>query len=463
MSSIKQIILLGFVILLSYLFYVKTLSFFFVSDDFFFISFQTLIDSIRFRPDFPHYIPVFMAFMWLLRAIFGPNPTAYHTITVFLHLLNGILVYVLGTKITRNKTLSIAATLLFSFFFTHYEVVFWITGIATSLMTLFYLIGLLAFIRFSNNSRPAWYGIFLISFLAATLSHEFAISLLYACLMYNLMFTKKYLSVSSNFRIFLIPTLLTVLLLSLKISHFSQPSMIHVASLSSFVESSVKSFSYLIFPFPGITDLLPKWTHILVSISLASCYFILFYHNNMIRYFFLWLVITIVLFCLVSVPQARYLYLSSIPAIYVLLLGIFEFRKIKIRYILIILCFFTNLSFLYNQYVIWKKSSEIVKNVTTDFKQMFPVYPTDKKIIFINFPDSLNGPPWNAYLFRNGMEETIEYLYGVFPSNVQYARTMPLTLRLRNDPYLKTIPNGFIVVYDNEINKIILVPKIEEL
>jgi len=94
---------------------------------------------------------------------------------------------------------------------------------------------------------------------------------------------------------------------------------------------------------------------------------------------------------------------------------------------------------------------------------MFPVYPTDKKIIFINFPDSLNGPPWNAYLFRNGMEETIEYLYGVFPSNVQYARTMPLTLRLRNDPYLKTIPNGFIVVYDNEINKIILVPKIEEL
>jgi len=116
-------------VIINLLFYLPSLKFFFVSDDFYFLSVNSLIEALKFRPDFNHHIPVFWFVIWLIKSIFGLSPFIFHLVTLLVHVLNVILVYFLGLLLIKNKTLALLAAIIYSFFFSHYEVVYWVTGL----------------------------------------------------------------------------------------------------------------------------------------------------------------------------------------------------------------------------------------------------------------------------------------------------------------------------------------------
>ncbi|KKS73880.1 MAG: hypothetical protein UV46_C0059G0014 [Candidatus Gottesmanbacteria bacterium GW2011_GWC2_42_8] len=156
-------------------------------------------------------------------------------------------------------------------------------------------------------------------------------------------------------------------------------------------------------PLPQVLEKIPDVGIIILFILIIY----LLLRNFRRQHFFLvlWLESTILLFSATSLPQARYYYLSSIPAIYLLI----DILKKEGRIFLFIILI-SNLAFLGRQSQLWRQSGliteKIVRQISRELKALLP----DKKLYVISLPDSLNGPPWHAYLFRNGLKEAVELI-----------------------------------------------------
>ncbi len=155
-----------------FFFYLPSVKLYFAADDFFYTSFFDIKQIIGFFPGLYHYSPIFWFFMFLLRNLSGLNSSLFHLTAVILHLINISLVYILGGIILKNKLKTFLSSLLYAFFFSHYEVVYWVTGIDTSLMTFFYLSGLYFYIIFTEKRKPAYLYLFNLFTVLALLTHE---------------------------------------------------------------------------------------------------------------------------------------------------------------------------------------------------------------------------------------------------------------------------------------------------
>ena len=170
----------------------------------------------------------------------------------------------------------------------------------------------------------------------------------------------------------------------------------------NFLKGEVLSHLQLFLPLPQVLEKIPDVGIIILFILIIY----LLLRNFRRQHFFLvlWLESTILLFSATSLPQARYYYLSSIPAIY-LLVDILDLKNnLELREMI------SNLAFLGRQSQLWRQSGliteKIVRQISRELKALLP----DKKLYVISLPDSLNGPPWHAYLFRNGLKEAVELI-----------------------------------------------------
>lgn len=123
-------------------------------------------------------------------AVWGINPLGYHLTNILIHTANTFLVFILVIQLIRHwsssklntKTL-IAGTitaLLFGIHPLHVESVAWISERKDVLCAFFFLISLLAYLKYataSNSKKPAFYIASLVSFLFALLSKPMAVSL----------------------------------------------------------------------------------------------------------------------------------------------------------------------------------------------------------------------------------------------------------------------------------------------
>jgi len=111
-------------------------------------------------------------------AFWGLNPVGYHLSNVFLHGLNVLLVYFLLRSLTGAAPAGVLAGALFwGIHPLRVESVAWITERKDVQFCFFYLVCLLAYLRFQKNRRWAWYWLGLVAALAALLSKAMAVSL----------------------------------------------------------------------------------------------------------------------------------------------------------------------------------------------------------------------------------------------------------------------------------------------
>lgn len=117
-----------------------------------------------------NYIPVTMlahATGWFL---FEDQAGGHHFINIFFHLLNGLLVYLLGRKLFNNEFTANAGALIFLLHPLQIESVGWISELKNVLSGTFYLSGLLQYVTFVQEKKKRAYWAALLCFLLGCLS-----------------------------------------------------------------------------------------------------------------------------------------------------------------------------------------------------------------------------------------------------------------------------------------------------
>jgi len=137
-----------------------------------------------------HYAPLTWLSFGVTYAVAGMDPGAYHFGNLALHTLNAVLVYLLASRLlsialpaaaaAAHRAGAIVAALVFGIHPLRVESVGWITDRGDVLCATFYLLAVLAYVRFalgSGRERRRWLIASLAAFGAALLSKEIAMTL----------------------------------------------------------------------------------------------------------------------------------------------------------------------------------------------------------------------------------------------------------------------------------------------
>ncbi len=100
----------------------------------------------------PHYYPLLLTVFWVLSAFFGDSATGYHFANILLHVVNAILLSLLGQRL--GVRYAWVAALLFLLHPINVQSVAWITEMKNTLSTLFILAGCLIWISSPNGLPP---------------------------------------------------------------------------------------------------------------------------------------------------------------------------------------------------------------------------------------------------------------------------------------------------------------------
>ncbi|PLX04629.1 MAG: hypothetical protein C0594_08955, partial [Marinilabiliales bacterium] len=103
-----------------------------------------------------HYHPLTIIFYLLPYKIFGLEPTVYHTLTLLLHCVNIVVVFWFVHKLS-DKLTALLAVLIFAFHPLGTESYVWIPGMASSLVTIFYIPAVLYYIKYVASQRKVKY------------------------------------------------------------------------------------------------------------------------------------------------------------------------------------------------------------------------------------------------------------------------------------------------------------------
>lgn len=108
--------------------------------------------------------------------ISGLNPGSYHWFNLLLHLANTALVFLFAWKLSRGRFWTAAATsLFFGIHPMHVESVAWVSERKDVLYTLFYLLGLIVYLRYLEGRRWVWFGVGLVLFVLSLASKPAAV------------------------------------------------------------------------------------------------------------------------------------------------------------------------------------------------------------------------------------------------------------------------------------------------
>jgi hypothetical protein len=121
----------------------------------------------------------------------GPSPWGFHLVNLAIHCANGLLAFTLlkhfSSDVEDAHLIALATTLIFVLHPAQTEALTYICGRSTSLMTLFYLAGFVAYIQGQEQSSRAWNLLSVLCFLLACLTKETALTLPPALLLWERM------------------------------------------------------------------------------------------------------------------------------------------------------------------------------------------------------------------------------------------------------------------------------------
>ncbi len=151
---------------------------FFVGDDFTWLrwaqekssifSYFTDADGFFYRPGAKIYFQLMHSLFWL-------NQEIYHIVSISLHFIVTMLVFLLSRKILRSFPLSILASFSFLILSGYSEAVFWISATGFLFTSVFALLSLLFFIFWEEKKKVVYFAVSLCSAIFALLFHELGI------------------------------------------------------------------------------------------------------------------------------------------------------------------------------------------------------------------------------------------------------------------------------------------------
>ena len=123
-----------------------------------------------------NYHPLTIWSLALNYRLAGLNPVSYHWLNLLLHLANTGLVFVFIRQLTRGRLwATVVTSLLFGIHPMHVESVAWIAERKDVLYALFYLLGLVAYLRYIDGRGLGWLGATLLAFVLSAASKPAAV------------------------------------------------------------------------------------------------------------------------------------------------------------------------------------------------------------------------------------------------------------------------------------------------
>lgn len=196
-SRLAPWIVLAGLLLLTFAAYQPALRGGFVWDDDAYVSENPLLHDldglkrIWTTTETPQYYPLVFTTFWVEYQLWGLAPTGYHVVNVLLHVVNALLIGLALRMLDLRWAWWVA--FLFALHPVHVESVAWITERKNVLSALFYLLSLIAYLRFDSRRLRRYYAIALLFFACALLSKTVT-STLPVVLLLVLWFRKKKLS-----------------------------------------------------------------------------------------------------------------------------------------------------------------------------------------------------------------------------------------------------------------------------
>ncbi|PIR93411.1 hypothetical protein COT99_00820 [Candidatus Falkowbacteria bacterium CG10_big_fil_rev_8_21_14_0_10_43_10] len=142
---------------LSFLFYFNTLSIFFFSDDFEWLSFgerikDNFLNIYQLRVS-SFYSPIVNLFFFFGQCLYPFKSSVYHLAIILAHALNAALLFLFIDKVYKNKSASIFGALFFLFSAYHYEAIIWISAVMHILVTFLILLACLAYLEYAASKN----------------------------------------------------------------------------------------------------------------------------------------------------------------------------------------------------------------------------------------------------------------------------------------------------------------------
>lgn len=137
-----------------------------------------------------YYRPLLTLSFMLDAQLGGAKPFIYHLTNLLVHILSCWALFVLLSKLTGQKSKSFYAVLIFAVHPALSQAVAWIPGRNDSLLALFLLAGLAAFIKHWEGGKWFWFIVTQLLFLAALFTKETAMVFPLICLAYAYLLSK---------------------------------------------------------------------------------------------------------------------------------------------------------------------------------------------------------------------------------------------------------------------------------
>ena len=115
--------------------------------------------------------------------LFGLNPGAHHLVNVLLHAANAVLLFRLFSKITGRLWCSLVVALLFALHPLHVESVAWVSERKDTLSALFWVVTILAYVRYTERPGLNRYAVTMLLFTAGLLSKPMVVTLPFVLLL----------------------------------------------------------------------------------------------------------------------------------------------------------------------------------------------------------------------------------------------------------------------------------------
>ncbi len=357
----------------------------------------------------PYFRPLVGWTVWLDTVVFGMTPLASHITSLIFHLINIALVGIIGFYIFRKSILAgVLGALFFSVFPFHPEAVVWsIGGRSDVVMATFYLSAFLGVMKYVEYNKRTFVIPILICFLLGLLSKEAAATFPLAVLVYLLFSNQgsihEKLSAQKNLLVISVVVFIGYFVFRSVVLQTINPYQA-VKMISSFTLGSIFQL-YLILLLSSL--LFRSILNRMVPKNLE-------WIKNKIWY--LWMLIGIT-FLPTSylVTQERQLYLpSAVSGLFLSGVIFIIYSYIKGKSVLIKTFFIISVisglvysgQLLYQRNEVWKNAGNIAQSIAGQLADQLAEVGTDKKVYFVNVPDSVNG----AYIYRTHLQQAVEFL-----------------------------------------------------
>jgi hypothetical protein len=264
------------------------------------------------------YRPIVMSSFLLIKMIFGESSFGFHLVQTTLHLVNGVLVFLVFDKIFKKftkksyKKMSLLLAMIFTVHPAHVESVAYIASISEPIYLLFMLLLAYLLIGWPKVFDPKWdRWIMFTLFLLALLTKEGAIVFLPLSLFYLYLFSRKYIKTWS---VWLISSLSTYVFIRLVFFglQFKAPNFVNPIGQATFVER-IKTLPFILSRF-ATTFFAPTtlsvsqhmvvkqftwgsfwmpFIGVLITVVLLSIYLVKS-KNKLAIFFFFWVIVSII-------------------------------------------------------------------------------------------------------------------------------------------------------------------------